>query len=137
MTIPCPLFEHGCAQDNHPSFSELLIKLNSDNKIEGDVKDIDKIKEDSEQKVSKISKSTLHSNLKLFERVDLITSFNHGNETRYELNKRLHINIVKKDGSIQDIMDKEIEEHLEQIKDIINKKNNGKIAKFFVMVELE
>jgi Fe2+ or Zn2+ uptake regulation protein len=83
------------------------------------------------------SRSTLHSNLKTLEEKSLITTFNHNNETRYELNKKLHINLITKDGTIQDIYNTEIEQYLEKIKEILSNKNNKIIKKFVVLVEVE
>ena len=83
------------------------------------------------------SRSTLHSNLKILEEKNLIITFNHNNETRYELNRDLHINIIRKDGSIRDVHDEEIEHLLKKIKDILVNKNKEKIKKFVVLVEVE
>ena len=49
----------------------------------------------------------------------------------------MHINIIRKDGSIRDVYDEEIEILLKKIKDILINKNNEEIKKFVVLVEVE
>lgn len=82
-----------------------------------------------------ISRSTLHTNLKTMEKLGVLVSFNHENETHYELNQDLHVNVIQNDGNIQDIKDPEVEEHLIIVKDLIQKKH-GKIKKFTILAEL-
>ena len=103
-------------KESHPTFNDLYSKLKTVN--------------------PSISRSTLHANLKLFENHDLIISFNHNNETHYDLNLSLHINIITTKGEIMDLMDKNIEDHLAKIKTLIKSKY-GKIKKFNVLVEIE
>ena len=82
-------------QDQHPSFKEL--------------------QECIQKSFPTLSKSTLHANLKTLEEKNLILTFNDGHETRYELNLKPHINVIKKNGSIHDVTDVEIEKHLEEM----------------------
>lgn len=102
---------------SHPSFNDLFECVN--------------------KSYPNFSRSTLHSNLKLLEEKNLIITFNHNNETRYELNKDLHINLIRKDGSIEDLHDEDIEAHLEKIREILVKKNNEEIKKFVILVEVD
>lgn len=103
-------------KDDHPTFNDLYAEMTALSPT--------------------ISRSTLHNNLKDLENNNLIISFNHNNETHYELNQSLHVNVVKAENRIKDIHDQDIELHLEQVRDLIKNKY-GKVKKFTVLVELE
>ena len=49
-----------------------------------------------------ISRSTVHENLKLLVKKGMIRKFYYKGETRYEINPKLHINLVEADGTIKD-----------------------------------
>ncbi|MFW9994506.1 MAG: Fur family transcriptional regulator [Candidatus Odinarchaeota archaeon] len=99
-------------KNTHPSFTDICNAVN--------------------KKYPNMSRSTVHNNLKALEKLGLIASFSHIGETRYEMNLYLHINVVEKDGSIQDINDEEIRRHLEEILKIIRKK--GKQVKNLTVI---
>lgn len=87
---------------HHPSFNDICNAIKS--------------------KYPNISRSTILNNLKEMTKLDLISSFSHKGETRYEMNPELHINLVEPDGTIKDIKDEEILKHLDKIVRLINEK---------------
>jgi Fe2+ or Zn2+ uptake regulation protein len=84
---------------------------------------------------SSVSRSTVHENLKLLVELGIIRSFHYKGEVRYELNLEPHVNLAEPDGTIKDIKNDEIKEHLAEIERIINEKEGIKIKTLLVLVE--
>ncbi|MFB0563903.1 MAG: Fur family transcriptional regulator [Candidatus Lokiarchaeia archaeon] len=96
----------------HPSFNEVYNAIRS--------------------KHPNISRSTLFNNLKTMVELDLIRSFNYKGETRYEINLELHVNVVEPNGTIKDIKNEEIMNHLKEIVKLINE--DGKSVESLVVI---
>ncbi len=82
-----------------------------------------------------ISRSTVYENLKLLVELGIISSFHYNGEIHYEMNLDPHVNRVGSDGTIRDIRNAEIKEHLKEIERIINKDEGIKIKNLLVIVE--
>ncbi|HHT19053.1 MAG: transcriptional repressor [Euryarchaeota archaeon] len=82
-----------------------------------------------------ISRSTVHENLKLLVKKGMIRKFYYKGETRYEINPKLHINLVEADGTIKDIENNEINQHLKEIEKILRKNEKIKVKNLLVLVE--
>lgn len=65
----------------------------------------------------------------------MIRKFYYKGETRYEINPKLHINLVEADGTIKDIENNEINQHLKEIEKILRKNEKIKVKNLLVLVE--
>lgn len=102
-------------ENNHPSFNEVYKAM--------------------KKTYSNISRSTVHENLKLMDRVGIIQSFYYKGETRYEMNKEPHVNLVKADGSIKDIKNDKITSYLKDLENTIKEDERVDIKKILVIIE--
>ena len=84
-----------------------------------------------------VSRSTVHENLKLLVKKGMIRRFYYNGETRYEVNQKLHINLVEASGTIRDIDNDEINTHLEEIERILKEDEKIEIKNLLVLVEYE
>lgn len=82
-----------------------------------------------------VSRSTVHENLKLLVKKEIIRRFYYNGETRYELNQKLHINLAEANGIIRDIENDKIHAHLEEIKRILKEDEKLEIKNLLVIVE--
>ncbi|HHX99782.1 MAG TPA: transcriptional repressor [Methanothermobacter sp.] len=82
-----------------------------------------------------ISRSTVHENLKLLVKKGMIRKFYYKGETRYEINQKLHINLIKADGTIKDIENDKINYHLEEIEKLLKECEKIDIKNLLVLVE--
>lgn len=82
-----------------------------------------------------ISRSTIHENLKLLVELGIIRSFHYKGEIRYEMNCQPHINLAEPDGSIKDVENHKIKEHLAEIGRILNEEEKIKYRTMMVIVE--
>jgi Fe2+ or Zn2+ uptake regulation protein len=82
-----------------------------------------------------VSKSTVHENLKLLVKLNVIKSFHYKGEVRYEMNSEAHVNFANPDGKIRDIKNDKIKKHLAEIERIIKEDEGIKIKMLMVLVE--
>ena len=82
-----------------------------------------------------VSRSTVHENLKLLVKKGMIRRFYYKGESRYEVNQKLHINLVEASGTIRDIENDEINTHLEEIERILKEDEKIEIKNLLVLIE--
>ncbi|AXV37135.1 MAG: transcriptional repressor [Methanobacteriaceae archaeon] len=82
-----------------------------------------------------ISRSTVHKNLKLLEKIGFIQSFHYNGETRYEMNPEPHINLADPSGNIIDIKNKEVQKYLKEIERVLKEDQGIEIKRVLVIVE--
>lgn len=82
-----------------------------------------------------VSRSTVHENLKLLVKLGLIQRFHYDGETRYELNVEPHVNRAEFDGTIKDIKNTTIQNHLKEIKRVLKEEEGIEIKNLLIIVE--
>ncbi|MEN4018833.1 MAG: transcriptional repressor [Methanobacterium sp.] len=82
-----------------------------------------------------VSRSTVHKNLKLLEKIGIIQSFHYKGETRYEMNTEPHVNLVEANGNIKDIKNINVQQHLQEIERIIKEDEGIELKKILIIVE--
>ncbi len=84
---------------------------------------------------SGVSQSTILKNMATFEELGLIRAFSFRGETRYELNRHPHVNILAKDGRIIDVEDDELKQILENLIEKVKQKTGVDAKSLLVIME--